>query len=167
MGTRILIVAVGLVVLIAMFTVIKGLLSGDGNKAAMLIVVQDQQALIHLSTNASTQTAISTTNKNSATTTKAVLTSQQAQLLGYLKKQKQAVSESKLGLKISSRVDKQLADALASSTYDTTYHDVVKSQLTDYGLAIQAAYKATPGLNARKLLNAEYDSAVLLQKQLD
>lgn len=167
MRTRVLIVAVGLIILIIAFTIVKGLLTGGGNKAAMLVVAQDQQALIHLSTGASTQTAISTSNKNSATTTKAVLTSQQSQLLIYLKKQKQSVPEAKLGLKISSRVDKQLADALASSTYDTTYHDVVKSQLTDYGLAIQAAYKVTPGPIARKLLDAEYNSAVLLQKQLD
>lgn len=167
MRNRILIVAVGLIVLITAFTIVKGVVGGGGNKAAMLVVVQNQQALIHLSTDAAAQTAISTINKNSATTTKAVLTSQQAQLLTYLKKQKQTVPEAKIGLKISSRVDKQLTDALASSTYDTTYHDVIKSQLTDYGLAIRAAYRVSPGLNARNLLNAEYDSVVLLQKQLD
>ena len=167
MRNRIVIVALGLILLIVAFMIISGLLSGGDNKAAMLVVVQDQQALIHLSTNATAQTAISTTNKNSATTTKAVLTSQQAQLLTFLKKQKQAVPVAKLGLKVSPQVDKQLADALASSTYDTTYRDVVKSQLTDYGLAIRAAYKVTPGPNARNLLNAAYESAVLLQKQLD
>ena len=167
MRKRILVVAAGLVILLVAFSIIKSILSSGGNEAALLLVAQDQQALIHITTGAGAQPAIAIANKNSATTTKAVLTSQQSQLLSYLKKHKQTVFEVKLGLKISPRVDKQLADALASSTYDTTYHDIIKSQLTDYGLAIKAAYRATTGPNARKLLNAEYDSAVLLQKQLD
>jgi hypothetical protein len=164
--SRILIVGGGLILLIIVFSIGKGLLSGGGNQAALALVVADQQEIIHLSTAATQQPNISSTNQNFAITGKLVVTSEQTQLLKYMAQQKQKVSDKQLRLKVSAAVDKQLLGAVASSTYDQTFQEVMKSLLTDYATALQVAYKQSSGANARKLLKAEYNSAQLLQRQL-
>jgi hypothetical protein len=164
--SRILVVAVGLIILIIAFTVIKGLVSGGGNKAALLHVAQNQQELIHLSTAAAQLQTISADNKNFALTTQLVLTSQKGQLLAYLKQQKQKIDVKQLNLKVSATLDTQLANAAASSTYDATFADVMKSQLIAYQSALKVAYSQTAGANGRKLLNEDYTSARLLLQQL-
>ncbi len=166
MLSRILIVGAGLIILLIAFSIIKGVLSGGGNKAAMLHVVQDQQEIVHLSTAAALVPSISTTNKNFAVSASLVVSSQKSQLLTYLLKQHQKVSLKELHLKVSPSLDAQLTSAAAASTYDLTFRDDMNSQLTDYRAALQLAYKQTPGANGRKLLSEDYSSAVLLQQQL-
>ena len=166
MLSRILIAGVGLIILIVAFSVIKGLLSGGGNQAAMLHVVQDQQEIIHLTTAAVQVQSISTTNKNFAVTANLVATSQKSQLLAYLQTQHQKVSAAQVNLKLNSSLDTSLTTAIAANTYDQTFSDIMNSQLTDYEAALQLAYKQTPGAHGRKLLTDDYNSAKLLQLQL-
>ncbi len=164
--SRVLIVGVGLILLIILFSIVKGLLSGGGNKAAMLHVVQDQQAIIHLTTAANQQPVIALSNKNFAVTGQLAIASEQQQLTSYLAKHSQKISLKQQSLKVSSAVDKQLTGALASSTYDATFQSVMKSQVTDYAAALKLAYQQTPGPVGRKLLTEDYNTAVLLLQQL-
>ncbi len=164
--SRILIVGGGLILLIIVFSIIKGLLSGGGNQAAMLHVAQDQQEIKHLTTAALLVPSISATNKNFAITANLVMTSQKSQLLKYLAIQHQKISLKQLDLKVSPTLDTQLATAAAASTYDSTFKDVMNSQLTDYLAALKLAYQQTKGTHGRQLLQDDYKSAVLLQQQL-
>lgn len=166
MLSRILVVGVGLIVLIVAFTIIKGLISGGGNSAALLHVAQDQQAILHLTTAAAQQQGISNTNLNFAVTSNLVITSEKSELLSYVSKQHQKISRKQLILKVKPSLDTQLTNAAAASTYDTTFQDIMKSQLADYQSALKLAYKETTGANGRKLLTADYNSAVLLTQQL-
>jgi hypothetical protein len=166
MMSRILLVGVGLILLLVGFGFIKGLVTGGGNADAMLHVVQNQKAVLHLVTDAGQVPAISTPNRNFAVTAKLVVGSDEGQLISYLTKQKQKLPANKLNLKISNTVDKQLANALVSSTYDVTFQSVMKSQLTTYQTALNVAYQKTKGPVGRKLLKAQYDSAGLLLQQL-
>lgn len=166
MMSRLLIVGIGLIILIVAFAVIKGLLSGGGNKAAMLHVVQDQQEIIHLTTAASQVTSISTTNKNFAVTANLVVTSQNSQLVSYLQKQHQKISLQQMNLKVSPTLDANLTTAAAANTYDQTFKDIMASQLTDYEAALKLAYSQTSGPVGRGLLKDDYNSAQLMQQQL-
>jgi hypothetical protein len=166
MLSRILVVGVGLIVLIVAFSIIKGLISGGGNSAALLHVAQDQQAILHLTTAAAQQQGISSTNLNFAVTSNLVITSEKSQLLGYVTKQHQKISKKQLILKVKPALDTQLATAAAASTYDLTFQDIMKSQLDDYQSALKFAYKQTNGAIGRKLLTDDYNSAVLLTRQL-
>jgi len=167
MASRVLVVGIGLVVLIILFVFIKGLLSGGGNKEAMLHVVQDQQEIIHLTKGAGQQQTISEANKNFAVTAQLSITSQQSQLKKYLIKQEHLKLNLKdINLKVSSTLDTNLANAAAASTYDSTFRDIMKAQLANYKTALSIAYKQTPGPNGQKLLKDDYTSASLLLEQL-
>lgn len=163
---RILVVGVGLIVLIIAFSIIKGLISGGSNSAALLHVAQDQEAILHLTTAAAQQQGISSTNLNFAVTSNLVITSEKTQLLSYATKLHQKISIKQLILKVKPSLDTQLANAAAASTYDLTFQDIMKSQLADYQSALKFAYNQTTGVNGRKLLTDDYNSAVLLTQQL-
>ena len=166
MLSRTLIVGAGLVILLIAFVIIKSILVGGGNGAALLTVAQDQQAIVHLTTSASQQPGISSDNLNFAVTSRLVILSQQQQLLTYAKKQSQKISPKQLALKVKPSIDAQLVTAAAATTYDSTFDNIMKSQLTDYQSALQLAYKQTKGTNGRNLLSTEYSSATLLLQQL-
>ncbi len=163
---RILVVGVGLIVLIIAFSIIKGLISGGSNSAALLHVAQDQEAILHLTTAATQQQGISGTNLNFAVTSNLVIASEKTQLLSYATKLHQKISKKQLILKVKPSLDTQLANAAAASTYDLTFQDIMKSQLADYQSALKFAYNQTTGVNGRKLLTDDYNSAVLLTQQL-
>ncbi|MEO7364276.1 MAG: hypothetical protein ABIV43_02085 [Candidatus Saccharimonadales bacterium] len=165
--SRVLIASIGLIILIIAFAIIRGLLSGGDNQDAMLRVTQQQQAIIHLTTAASQQQTISSTNRNFAISATLVVTSQQKQLLAYLRTvEKQKISASDLSLKVSASLDKQLTDSLTSNTYDTTFSSILQAQMAAYQSALKVAYAQTTGPNGQKLLNEDYQSATLLLQSL-
>lgn len=164
---RIAIVGGGIFALLIIFLIIKGLLSGGGNTEALTTVAQDQQQMIHLATNATQQSGLSTTNENFATTAQVTLTSAQAQLVTYLKTNGQKVGLKTLNLKISSNLDTELTTAASNSTYDSTFRRTMQSQLSDYQQALRTAYQQTKGPKGRKLLSDQFKGAQLLQQQLN
>ena len=142
---RIAIVVGGLLALLILFIIIKGLLSGGGNTPALINVAQDQQQIIHIVTNANeqTQTSLSGTNQNFAVTAQAALTSAQAQLVTYTANNGHKVGAKTLSLKLSSNLDSELTTAATNSTYDSTFKETMQTQLTDYQQALRAAYAQT------------------------
>lgn len=170
---KIAVILGGILVLLILFVIIRGIFSsGGGNTAAMITVAQDQQELVHLSTNALEQlgnqeAALSTANQNFTTTTQATMTSAQSQLLTYLKNNGIKVNAKVLTQSISTTTDQQLKSASTNSTYNSTYKQVMTDKLKDYQTDLQQAYKAAPGPKGRELLNQQYDGAGLLLQQLD
>jgi hypothetical protein len=167
MPMRIAVVVGGLFVLLILFLVIKGLVSGGGNTTALLNVAQQQQEIIHLSTNANQQTNLSITNQNSAVTTQASMTSAQTQLISYLGTNGHKVKSKDLEKGVSANLDQEFTTAIANNTYDSTYKQVMQSQLKNYQQALQTAYQQTSGPKGRKLLTDQFNAAKLLLQQLD
>lgn len=164
---RVVIVVVGLIVLLILFSVIKGIFSGGSNKPQLLSVAQDQQELIHLTTNALLVQTLSTSSKNAAITTQLSITSEQSQLLHYMVKTGIKVNAKQLSLKLSLATDKELTDAAAASSYDATLKTILQTKLGVYQKDLKQAYAKTSGPKGRELLKGDYDGAGLLLIQLD
>lgn len=166
MPIRIAIVVGGLLVMLIIFLVLKGIFSGGGNTEALLGVGQDQQQLIHLATNATEQEGLSSANRAFAVTTEVTLTSAQQQLVTYLANNGKKVDAKTLGLKVSAPLDEQLKTAAASSTYNTTFKQTMETQLKSYQQALREAYNQTSGPKGRELLTEQFDGSSLLLRQL-
>jgi hypothetical protein len=168
MATRALMAAGGLLVLIIIFVIIKGLFSGGGSNLTLFVgVAQDQQELIHLATNASQQKGITVNNQNFAATTQLSLASSQAAIVKYLSANSRKVNPKTLNLKLSTSLDNQLVNAAAATTYDQTFQEITKTKLTAYLSDLQQTYKQTKGKNGRVLLSDDYNQAQLLLTQLN
>jgi hypothetical protein len=162
----------GLLVLIVIFSIAKNLLAGPGNTPALTSVVQSQQDMIHILTNGAgsqnqQQAVLSDSTQNFASTASLSLTSAQQQLLTYMANNGKKVNAKKVTASIDTSTDQQLAAAAANSTYETTFKQVMQTELTNYEKALQAAYKQTTGPRGRKLLSDEFNGAQLLLTQLN
>jgi hypothetical protein len=164
---RIGFVAGGLIVLLILFSVIKGAFSGGPDiTTSFTTIVQDQQELIHLATNANLQPDLSTGNKNLAATMQGALASSQVKTISYLASSHKKINPKTLNLKVSQATDAQLTAAAAATTYNQTFHDIIQTKLTAYSSALQQTYKLDKGKKGRALLNDSYKQAQLLQAQL-
>lgn len=168
---RIGIILGGLLVVLILFVIIKGLLSGPGNTPALTSVGQDQQAMIHILTNGAgsdsqQQATLSANSQNFAATAQLSLTSAQNQLVTYMKNNGKKVKTKTLALKISPATDQELTTAASNSTYETTFQKIMQTSLVNYQKDLQAAYKQTKGPKGRQLLSNEFNGAQLLLAQL-
>jgi hypothetical protein len=65
----------------------------------------------------------------------------------------------------NSDTDKQLTDAVSTSTLDTAYTTILQNQLTQYQAALSQAYQSTSNKSTRALLNQLNQHAELLLTQ--
>ncbi len=166
--SRLLLVLGGLLLLFIIFIVGKNLLLVDSTNTPQLIeAASQQQELIHLSGKAVLEPTLETTTKNFALTTQLTLTSQQRQLLVYLKDQGHKVAPKQLDSQVSLATDQQLTAAASSSTYDATFRQIMLTKLTTYKQTLQQAATKTSGPAGLALLNKDYTSAQLLLLQLN
>jgi hypothetical protein len=163
---RIALILGGIFLLLIIFAVGKSFLSSNPSKPALTAVVQDQQELIHLAANARKESSLSQKNQNYSVTAQTSLVSAQSELLKYMSLNHITVKSKVLNLKVSTKTDQQLTAAVAQNTYNEVYQQIVQTKLTSYKQALKQAYTQTKGPNARKILNADYSAAVLLEKQL-
>lgn len=164
---RIAVLGGGLVVLLIIFSVLKGLIVGSFNLQPFIVVLQDQQELIHLTSaqSQSGQSALPATYQNFIATTQLTVSSSQSQLLTYLAKNDQKVKPAQLTY--STSIDKQLASAATSDTYVSTFQGIMSSQLNDYKTALRQAYAETSGKKGHAQLSSDYRQAQLLTKQFN
>lgn len=168
---RVALILGGVLGVILLIVIIKGAVGGSGNTAPLVSVVQDQQELAHLATNALQPTSgqppsLSSSTEDFASTAKVSMTSSEAQMLAYLKKNGKKVGAKQLALKVSATTDQQLTTAAANSTYESTFKEIMQSKLQTYQADLQRAYSQTSGPKGRELLKQEYQGANLLLKQL-
>jgi hypothetical protein len=164
---KVLFAAGGLLVLMIIFVVLKGVLAGSSNLPLFVGIAEDQQELIHLVTNAKQQPDLSSDNQNFVATAQLSLSSSQSDLLKYLAANHKKVVPKQLGLKISTATDEQLTAAASAETYNQTFKDVMKTKLTGYSNNLKQAYRQTTGKKGRAQLSADYDQAQLLLTQLN
>lgn len=163
---RLAIIAGGIVLLLILVVGFKNMLAGSNVSVPTLVsVVQDQQALVHLATNG-VQNAVAGDTTNFAVTAQAVLQSQENETIDYLKTNHHKLSGKELLLKVSKTTDAQLANALTTNSYDSTFKDSMKTGLITYQHDLQQAYAHNKGPKGRAMLNDDYSAASLLLKQL-
>jgi hypothetical protein len=167
--SRVAYVAGGLLILLIVFSFVKGLLSGGSNLTPFLSVAQDQQEIVHLTTNAAQQnqqTALSVTTQNFIATAQLSIASNQTDLISYLAKNGDKIKPKSLGLKLSAATDAQLTTAAANTTYDSTFQSIMNNQLDRYMNDLKQTFAQTKGKNGRTLLSSQYNQAQLLKNQL-
>jgi hypothetical protein len=162
---RIAVVAVGLLFLLVMLSVGKGLLSPKPKLAEVVATVQRQQAILHVIDGALQQQSLSETNKSFALTTSLALGTSESQLITYLQGAGTKLKPQDLGLKISATVDSDLAASVANNAYNPAFKQTMETQLTAYSGGLKQAYLSA-GSVGRKLLKDDYNQAQLLLLQL-
>jgi hypothetical protein len=163
---RIGLVAGGLIVLLIVFNIVKGLLAGPSNFPYYMSVIQDQQEITHLSSLALQQEDLSTSHKNFAATSQVSVKSAQSDLVKLLIANKKKVDDKQANLKVSTTTDARLETALASGTYNTIFNEVMQEQLATYKKDLNTVYNKTQSQSNRRLLKSQYDQADLLIIQL-
>jgi hypothetical protein len=164
--SRLLLVVGGIVLLIIIFSVIGAILGGGPNPVQLqTIVAQDQQEIVRLNM-AAAHTALSPETKNFAITAQFTITSDQQQLVAYLAKNGAKLSDKQLGLKHSAQNDQNLTTALSAGVYDQTFNGIMKTEMTSYARDLTTAYKSTKGITGRKLLKADYSSALVFLSRI-
>ena len=166
-ATRALFFSGAIFLLLVGFMIVRSILSGGSNLSSFVSVAQDQQALIHLTTNAAEQDDLSVSNQNFAATAQLSLTSAQTGLVTYLQDNGQKVDVKQLSAKISTATDERLTTAAAATTYNQTFQEIMKTKLTDYISHLQQTYDQSEGETGRALLSDQYDQAQLLLTQLE
>lgn len=158
-----------LLALIIIFSVVRGIFGGSSDMTAYVGVAQDQQQLIHLLTPEKPDQllTLSANNQNFVATASLTIASSQQKLINYLTKNGQKVDAKQLALGVNPQNDQQLTAAAAAGTYDTTFQEVMESELNQYINGLNSTYNQASGKNGRALLSDQYCQAVLLLKQLN
>lgn len=167
---RIAFITGSLLVLVILFSVVKGLLTGPSHLTPFIGIAQDQQELIHLADNAAKQHIISNINQNFAATAQLTLGSSQSAIIKYLARSGQKIDAKNLALnsKVSSKVDAQLTAAAAATTYDQVFQQIMQADMKVYISDLKQAFALkTTNAQGRFLLNQAYTGAQLLLIQLN
>lgn len=163
---RLVIVVAGVVVLLIVGAVVLALLSASSKSSpAIVTTLQDQHELARLSGQGATQ-ANSQSLKNFADTTQITLTSAQSQLQGYLAQQGVKVTDKQITLGGNPQTDQALAAAQAAGIYDSSFKNIMQTQLQAYQAALKQAFDGASTTGSRQLLQGQYNGAQLLLQQL-
>jgi hypothetical protein len=104
--------------------------------------------------------------RNAAESARETVGSHQQGLLAYLKKHGRTVKTKELGLKKNTNTDKLLLTAQQSNTFDTTYRQILRSELETYRTQIRLALDHAGDELEKSLLSAEYKETDTLLKLL-
>lgn len=161
---KVLLLVGGAIIVMAVLAIAINLLFGSRNSVESLVLLsQDQQEITRLS--GLGKDATSQDVKNAAINTLLSVESQQAELMAYLAKRGREVKDVELDLKKDAAADKRLEIAKQASLFDSTYTNLMRTELTDYAQAIKSTYDATTIEQQRDLLNKHYKGVQLLLKQ--
>jgi hypothetical protein len=164
---RVVMGLIGVFVIIIVIAVIASLSKGSSNLPYFESVLEDQQELIHITTNAVNEPDISSSNQNFVSTASTSLNSNSTQLESYLATSGVKISTSVLSLKVSSTIDNDLTNAESSGSFNSTFDQVAKADLNGYMEDLKLAYSKTTGPQGRALLSSFYNQAGLLIVSLD
>jgi hypothetical protein len=168
---RIAVFGGGLIVLLILASIIKGLLVPGFNDKPFLSVLQDQQELIHLTGDAlgaeNGNANLSLADQNFIANAQLTLTSAQTQLTNYLTLNKQIVTPREQNLKVSTSLDNQLVTALSAGNYPATFQGIMSNQLAAYTSDMRQAYAETSGVRGHNQLRMDISQNALLIMQLN
>ncbi|MFZ1484187.1 MAG: hypothetical protein WAS36_04205 [Candidatus Saccharimonadales bacterium] len=164
---RIVLAVIGLAILAVIFAVVSSFLASGSNsgKQQLKTITQLQEELVGIAKDG-TKNIRDQSLKNTATTLQLTTASSQAQLLAYSAKNGFEIDPKELGLLHDSATDKLLADAKSTSTYDTTWKQITRTQLDEYSASIKKLFDQTTKAELKKLLSTSYSNAQLISSQL-
>lgn len=164
---RIGLAAVALFVLIIGFAIIRGLLSGGPDLTSAVTVAQEQQELIHLASEATSQgVSLSPATQNAVANIQLSVSASQSKLLNYLYKNNTKLKSKQLNLKVSRAADNQLIASVPAGAYDTTLQGILQQKMADYISSLKVATRQITGPKGHGILTDAQNQALLLQKQL-
>ena len=163
--TRIAIFGGGLVALVIIGIIVSSIIGGGGSNLQPVITVTEEQTELIRVAAAGTQHAVNQKTQNLAYNVQLAMESARNQTLDYLATNHQKVGAKTLALKHSTVTDTALTNALTASTYDSTFTDILQTDLVTYSQQLKTAYNANPGPKGKTLLSKQYDAAQLLITQ--
>jgi hypothetical protein len=134
-----------------------------GNVESLVAITQTEQELVRLSTQGGGATG--QTVKNAAINTQLSLRTQQKSWQAFLGKRGRDVPQKELDLKKNETTDKTLRAAKQTSTFDSAYTTIMRSQLETYAGDLKAAYITATTNQEKLLLDTHYQQVGLLLKQ--
>lgn len=165
---RVAIVGGGAVLLLILASIVINLLKGsDTSKPALLSVVRQQQELIHLTDNASSQVGISSSNSISVVTIQMSISTEQQELLAYLGQNHIKVKKADLALGINAKTDALITAAVSGGNYNSVFRSTIKDELTTYRQYLVRAFSTVKGPHGRTLIKQDVASTDLLLTQLE
>ncbi len=168
MPMRIGIIAGAAIIGIILLSFVMSLLGGGGNKPNLITVAQDQNEIIRVAGVANTGAASQSaqTTQNFAQSAALSLSSEQQQLLNFMAAHGDKLSPKLLAATKNVTTDTTLNNAIASSSFDSAFTNVMLTQLHGYQTALKTAYNGARSATEKQLLSDDYDSAALLLQQL-
>jgi uncharacterized protein YxeA len=127
-------------------------------------LVQQQEELIRVSREVERK-ANTDTLKNLAYNIDLSVSSNQTQLIGWLTTHKVKLKDTELKLKHDATIDKQLANAHATSTYDTAAPAILADQLEQYLADTKTLFGQTSNKSLKKLLEKSFTAGKTLLTQ--
>jgi hypothetical protein len=162
---RILLGVSGLAVILMVIAIVFVTIFSKGTPSLSLTaIVQQQQEIIRIATQGEQQAGTDTT-KNLAYNIDLSVGTSQSQLKSYLAKHNVKITAKELALKKDPNTDKLLANAKATSTYESALQKVFASQLQTYISDLQKAYDDTSSKTLRTVLADSYKAGKTLLNQ--
>jgi hypothetical protein len=103
--------------------------------------------------------------KNTLATTAATIESHRQTWIKFVGSRGRQLSEKELALKASATTDLRLKTAQQSNTFDKTFSDIMRTQLTSYASQIQTAYDTAGNATEKTDLQTQYKETKLLITQ--
>lgn len=159
--TKIVFILGGAVVLmVAIWLIVTLAFSGSSNTAAFVSLSQRGEEIVRLGalgTDASSQAV-----KNAAMITQLTVKSQQVKILASLKAEGRELKSAELALKKDTNTDSRLQQAKQTSTFDNTYTEIMRAQLTAYAGELKTAFDNESNNMERQVLASHYNDVQLL-----
>ncbi len=161
---KIVLLVGGAVALIIVLTIGVNLLFGGKSNIEMVVnLTQQQQEIVRLA--AEGENAIGQEIRNASINTRLSVRSQQQSWMTFLGKRGRTVPPEELNLKKDSATDNKLKLAEQTSTFDTTYATVMRSELEDYAGMLKSTFDGTANKEERQMLSLHYNEVQLLLEQ--
>jgi len=154
----------GIIVLFIIGAMIMSSLAPKGATPDMLSIVERQQEIIRISTEAAKQAA-TPDGQNLMTNIEMSLTSSQQQTLSLLSSHGVKPSQKELALDKDTATDTELSNAEAAGNYDSVATQNLIDQLQEYESLLQTTYKLATTNSVKSLLQSEFNGTDLLLQQ--
>jgi len=135
------------------------------SKQDLISLAQTQNELMRVSSDAQTN-AVQQVTQNLAITINYSMLSQQQQTISLLSKDKVKLGKKDLSLKQDATTDQKLKTAKSTSTYDTTYAQLIQQELGSYANEVKGLYNIATSSSERNLMSGYYDQTQLLISQI-
>lgn len=163
MKSRIIIVAVGLILLMIIGAIISSLIANanKGPTEQLKSIVAQQQEIIRIA-NSGTDSALTSTGRSFAATVKMSIQTDQKNLRDQLSTTGIGLKPEELSSKRNSKTDEALKAAADNNRYDEELIDALSKMLNTYAKDLKSAFDATKNQDTKQVLSDAYSSAVTI-----